>query len=267
VNSWIVILVLGAVAALRFTKLGILTWQFVWLAAAFIFFKFALVPALPSTAVFLYMTVTALTLLAYVSFDSERWESVKSSVTGFFTEEKYSLASKITLVALPLLVGLYVYINEVNRTQAPSYPRVVNPKAPQAIVFKEKTIKLLELKNPFRKLEQSDSAGYSGHLSNGKRVYYENCVFCHGPELRGKGHFSHGFSPAPTSFADPAILKNRTEPYLFWRIAKGPDMPEQGEPWATSMPAWEPFLTEDEIWDVILYLYDFTGYKPLPSGK
>jgi hypothetical protein len=28
------------------------------------------------------------------------------------------------------------------------------------------------------------------------------------------------------------------------------------------MPAWEKFLSEDEMWDVILFLYDFTGQRP-----
>jgi hypothetical protein len=28
------------------------------------------------------------------------------------------------------------------------------------------------------------------------------------------------------------------------------------------MPAWERMLTEEEIWEAILFLYDFTGQKP-----
>jgi hypothetical protein len=28
------------------------------------------------------------------------------------------------------------------------------------------------------------------------------------------------------------------------------------------MPAWEKILKEDEIWEVVLFLYDFTGQKP-----
>jgi hypothetical protein len=28
------------------------------------------------------------------------------------------------------------------------------------------------------------------------------------------------------------------------------------------MPAWEKFLKEDEMWDVTLFLYDFTASKP-----
>jgi hypothetical protein len=28
------------------------------------------------------------------------------------------------------------------------------------------------------------------------------------------------------------------------------------------MPKWEDFLTERQIWQVILFLYDQTGWKP-----
>jgi hypothetical protein len=28
------------------------------------------------------------------------------------------------------------------------------------------------------------------------------------------------------------------------------------------MPVWEKFLTEDDIWNTILFLYDSTGRKP-----
>ncbi len=28
------------------------------------------------------------------------------------------------------------------------------------------------------------------------------------------------------------------------------------------MPVWQNFLSEEEIWKVILYLYDYTGRRP-----
>jgi hypothetical protein len=28
------------------------------------------------------------------------------------------------------------------------------------------------------------------------------------------------------------------------------------------MPRWEQLLKEDEMWDAILFLYDFTGQRP-----
>ena len=32
------------------------------------------------------------------------------------------------------------------------------------------------------------------------------------------------------------------------------------------MPAWEKFLKEEEMWEAILFLYDFTGQKPRARG-
>jgi hypothetical protein len=53
------------------------------------------------------------------------------------------------------------------------------------------------------------------------------------------------------------------ETFLFWRIARGgPGLPDEGGPWASAMPAWEKFLTEEQIWDAILFLYDYTGRRP-----
>jgi hypothetical protein len=59
------------------------------------------------------------------------------------------------------------------------------------------------------------------------------------------------------------VLPQLTEAFLFWRVAKGgPGMPDAGGPWDSSMPAWEKFLSEEDMWNVIAFLYDYTGYKP-----
>src|SRR5207249_11069200 len=53
------------------------------------------------------------------------------------------------------------------------------------------------------------------------------------------------------------------EAYLFWRIAKGgPGLPKESKPWNSVMPAWEDRLSAEDIWKVIMYLYDATGYQP-----
>jgi len=50
---------------------------------------------------------------------------------------------------------------------------------------------------------------------------------------------------------------------VFWRFAKGePVLPREATPWNSAMPAWEDFLSEEEIWSAILFLYDQTGWKP-----
>ncbi len=62
---------------------------------------------------------------------------------------------------------------------------------------------------------------------------------------------------------DPLIIPILQEGFLFWRIAKGaPGLPEEGGPWDSAMPAWESFLSEEEMWNVITFLTEFTGYPP-----
>lgn len=81
--------------------------------------------------------------------------------------------------------------------------------------------------------------------------------------MDGEGHYAHGFNPLPLSFTDPGTIAQLTESFVFWRIAKGgPGLPREGTPWNSAMPVWEDFLTEDEIWAVIIYLYEQTGWRP-----
>ena len=95
----------------------------------------------------------------------------------------------------------------------------------------------------------------------GRAIYYRNCLPCHGDALDGNGHFAHGFNPAPIDLTN--TLKDLTESYVFWRVAKGgPGLPLEGTPWNSAMPAWEQFLSEDEVWAVIVFLYEQTGLSP-----
>jgi mono/diheme cytochrome c family protein len=58
-----------------------------------------------------------------------------------------------------------------------------------------------------------------------------------------------------------------TESFLFWRIAKGgPGLPGESAPWDSAMPVWENYLSEEEIWQVILYLYDAVPHQPRTWG-
>jgi hypothetical protein len=70
-------------------------------------------------------------------------------------------------------------------------------------------------------------------------------------------------NPLPANFQDNGTIAQLTESFVFWRVAKGgPGLPREGTPWNSAMPAWEDFLTEEEIWSVVLFLYEQTGWKP-----
>ena len=147
--------------------------------------------------------------------------------------------------------------------QPPFFAHTIHPASPTEITVHDKAIHIDKGDNPFRELERSNPYEFRKHVENGRRIYYRNCVFCHGDDLGGNGMFVHGLDPIPTNFADAGTIAMLRETFLFWRIAKGgPGLPEEGGPWDTAMPAWEKFLKEDEIWDVILFLYDFTNQKP-----
>ena len=169
----------------------------------------------------------------------------------------------LTALAIPALAAANVYMQMSVPLEPPLFSRTVHPASPPDITVHEKKINLDTEENPFLRLESSNPAEYRRHVENGRRVYYQNCVFCHGDNLAGNGMFVHGLDPIPTNFTDPATIAGLRDTFLLWRIAKGgPGMPEEGGPWDSAMPAWEKFLKEEEMWEAILFLYDFTNQRP-----
>jgi mono/diheme cytochrome c family protein len=156
------------------------------------------------------------------------------------------------------MVGCLTYGQVKASVAAPPNLRSIHPAPPVEITFRGKTMTLTGLENPLR--TQGDMAQ---HLAVGRRVYYQNCVPCHGDHLDGQGHYAAGFNPIPLNFQDNGTIAQLTESFVFWRIAKGgPGLPREGTPWNSAMPSWEDFLTEEEIWSVVLFLYDQTGWTP-----
>jgi mono/diheme cytochrome c family protein len=209
------------------------------------------------------MGIVSMALLAYVSSSQERRDAVVRPLVRFMTEKRYTALLGATVVAIPALAAANVYVRMNAPLQPPFFPRTVHPASPSQITVHDNTIEIDAGDNPFRHLETSNPEEFRSHVENGRQVYYRNCVFCHGDDLSGNGMFVHGLNPLPTNFADGDTIANLRETFLFWRIAKGgPGLPEEGAPWDTAMPAWEKFLTEEEIWDAVLFLYDFTGERP-----
>jgi mono/diheme cytochrome c family protein len=118
--------------------------------------------------------------------------------------------------------------------------------------------------NPFR-----DASGNPdpAALEAGQAVYGQRCVFCHGDALKGDGLFANSLNPRPADFTDSGTIAQLQEGYLFWRIAQGgPGLPTEGKGWNSAMPAWGGTLSEEEIWQVILYLYEATNQHPREAG-
>jgi mono/diheme cytochrome c family protein len=255
--------IIAVLIALRFARLNILGWLAVWWIAVYIGINYGIEPPLPSSIIGMFMGIVTLALLAYLTVRTQDLEFVKRATLRFLVDKKYTLPLAITVIALPLLVAFKIYLDATKAPQPPLSGRTIHPPPPTEISFKGNKIDLVAGVNPSRELQRSDPQAFQKHVENGRRIYFQNCVFCHGDNMAGDGIFAHGYNPIPANFQDPTTIAMLQETYLFWRVAKGaPGLPEESTPWASAMPAWENFLSEEEMWDVIIYMYEFTGYKP-----
>jgi mono/diheme cytochrome c family protein len=249
------------------------------LVVAFLFFRFG-IPALslaltgapaPVPAHLLwaiYMPIVTLVMLLYVSANEAAWREFRAPLVTLVVERERRevvLLRMVALIVLPLLIGLGAYFQVQPGVSPPAELRSIHPAPPDSITVDGEIIDLRTAGNPFR-----DTAGNPdpAALAAGKAIYGQRCVFCHGDALDGDGIFADALKPRPADFTDPGTIAQLQESYLFWRIAKGgPGLPPEGKGWNSAMPAWEGTLSADEMWQVILYLYDATGQRPRTVGE
>ena len=262
-NILVVLAIAVVFGLLRFRRASLLVWTVAWWVGIYLLFRFGFTAPIPASVISIYMGIVSIAILAYVSSSQERREEISGPLVRFMTDKRYTALLGATVVAIPALAAANVYVKMNVPIEPPFFPRTVHPASPSEITVHDKTIDLDAGENPFKPLATSNPEEFRKHVENGRRIYYRNCVFCHGDTMAGNGMFVHGLDPIPTNFTDQGAIAMLRDTFLFWRISKGgPGLPEEGGPWATAMPAWEKMLKEEEIWDVILFLYDFTGQKP-----
>jgi mono/diheme cytochrome c family protein len=125
---------------------------------------------------------------------------------------------------------------------------------PVSILFKNESLTLKNLKNPF---EDDPKI-----LKKGGTLYTKHCFLCHGDLLDGNGLFGKSFTPPPADFTRLDSILSRPQAYTFWRIMKGGQgLPEKYEPWNSAMPAWEETLSKKDVWKIITYIYNTAGQR------
>jgi len=89
----------------------------------------------------------------------------------------------------------------------------------------------------------------------GKELYEDlsdpSCVVCHGEDGDGGGQLSAQFDPRPRNFACAATVKGIPDGQLHWIIKNGSS--------GTAMPPFD-YLTEEEIWQLVIYLRSLTDH-------
>ena len=116
---------------------------------------------------------------------------------------------------------------------------------PQTRVTAQAPDKIAPLKNPVESNSQNFIKGESLYQWTAEPT---PCKICHGPTGNGMGMMAQGLSPMPRNFTCSETMKEISDGQMFWIIRNGSP--------GTGMPAFK-FLSDDEIWKLILYIRHF----------
>jgi len=99
------------------------------------------------------------------------------------------------------------------------------------------------------------------NLMAGAALYDGHCALCHGRVGQGNGEGSADLDPPPPSLAGlyggpmgrmaggGGMMAGRNmDAFTFWAVSEG------GEALGTGMPAYKDVLSEDERWQILLYM-------------
>lgn len=270
-------------------------WQGIsFCAFILLYLKLRVYPPIPFSVRAMYGTVSFIAVFMWMSSNEEDWKKFKQPILNVLdgVTAFHKLLRTAYLVAIPLIIGGFSYLSFLPNLDEPIELRTVHPAPPASTKVHGKTFVLQTSQNPYRVnpegkydqeytnaniVEQSmgrlmkpnanpwdpKAEGYLKFVREGGEIFFQNCHFCHGDNLNGRGLHAFAFNPIPANFTDPGTIAQLQETFIFWRVSKGGiGLPREGFPWASVMPPWEQHLTTDEIWKVVLFEYWHTGYYP-----
>jgi mono/diheme cytochrome c family protein len=232
-------------------------------AAFVVLFDVALAHPIPASLLTMYMFFIVAGVFMVFTFTEESARELVAPIKALVEDPSKKPVRNIVFALAPLAAGYFAYSQMLPGFDAPVELRAIHPAPPSTAKIYGKRYDLLALENPYRKLETEDPEAFAELVAEGADVYIANCQYCHGDKLDGRGPYAAGLNPVPLNFQDIGTIAQLQESFLFWRIATGgPGLPKEAAPWISSMPVWQNFLSEEEIWKVILFLYDYTGHRP-----
>ncbi|HMD08540.1 MAG TPA: c-type cytochrome [Candidatus Acidoferrum sp.] len=89
-------------------------------------------------------------------------------------------------------------------------------------------------------------------LAAGRTMYMDKCTQCHGQTGKGDGPDAASYYPSPTSLVDANHMNSVTDGEIFYQISEG----------RKPMPAFKRKLTEEQRWQLVLYVRSFAPAAP-----
>lgn len=92
-------------------------------------------------------------------------------------------------------------------------------------------------------------------------MFLRNCAYCHGKVDEGRSPRQDYHPPAP-DFTE-SRYRQLDPAYLYWRIETGKTVePYRGQ--GSVMPAWGPYLSETQIWQLVALIQQRARYDGTP---
>ncbi|WP_367768262.1 cytochrome c [Flavobacterium sp. WC2421] len=92
-----------------------------------------------------------------------------------------------------------------------------------------------DLINPFKGNEKA--------TAEGKKLYNQMCVICHGIQGKGNGSAGVALSPKPSNFLTINVV-NETDGAIFWKLTEG----------KSPMASYKDALSENQRWQLVNYI-------------
>lgn len=102
------------------------------------------------------------------------------------------------------------------------------------------------LKNPFK--------GNAAATAEGKEIYNQMCVLCHGLKGKGNGEAGLTLERKPANFLALKVI-NQTDGNIFWKITNG----------KAPMATYEELLNDDQRWKLVNYIRELKINKKKKS--
>jgi mono/diheme cytochrome c family protein len=160
------------------------------------------------------------------------------------------------VVILFILVGLFFggYLSrpaETSDTTLPSMATTMQNQKDFVAMTSPYLIDMYQLPRP-------GGQSLTQAISSGQDVYTSYCIGCHGPNQDGAGPNAVSLNPSPRNLRDQPFMQGLSYQRIWTSIHKG--VP------GTAMPRWENTLDDNQIHDVICYVFSLTAPTDPKSG-
>lgn len=86
-----------------------------------------------------------------------------------------------------------------------------------------------------------------GTLREGKTLYLQSCVICHGPDGHGQTALGRSMYPPAMDLTSPHV-QHWNDAELFWIIQNGVRL--------TGMPSWKSTISEQDTWKLVNFIHN-----------